>query len=194
MKNNIPHKKLIKKNIIQNIFNLKKLSNDKYIANISKAIDLCYNCIFGGNKIIFCGNGGSASDSQHLTAEIVSKFLKKRRPLPAISLTTNTSTITSIGNDFSFDYIFSKQVEAIGNKNDLLFAISTSGKSKNIINAIKSAKKIGIKIILLTGNKILNKSLADLIISTPAKRVDRIQELHILIGHTICEILETELC
>ncbi len=85
-------------------------------------------------------------------------------------------------------------MEAIGNKNDLLFAISTSGKSKNIINAIKSAKKIGIKIILLTGNKILSKSLADLIISTPAKRVDRIQELHILIGHTICEILEKELC
>ena len=186
--------KLINKNIDQNIYNLKKLKKKKYLDNITKTIDLCLNAINSGNKILFCGNGGSAADSQHLTAEVVSKFLKNRQPLPAVSLTTNTSTITSIANDFSYNSIFSKQIEAIGKKNDVLFAISTSGNSKNIINAINSANKIGIKTILLTGENLKKKIKCNIILSTPGKRVDRIQELHIHIGHTICEILEKKLC
>lgn len=144
-------------------------------------------------KILFCGNGGSAADSQHLCAELVSKFLKVRKPYPAVALTTNTSIITSIGNDFGYDFIFSKQIESIGKKGDVLIAISTSGKSKNIIKAMSAAKKIGIKVIFFTGENIFNRKFADLVIDAPANRVDRIQELHIYIGHTICEIIEKQI-
>jgi len=185
---------LIIKNIDQNIKNLKKLKNKKYTNYIINTVNFCFEAINNGNKILFCGNGGSAADSQHLTAEIVSKFLKNRRPLPAISLTTNTSILTSISNDFNYNSIFSKQIEAIGKKGDVLIAISTSGNSKNVINAINKANKIGIKTVLLTGEKIRTKVKCDLFLYTPANRVDRIQELHIHIGHTICEILEKKLC
>ena len=125
-----------------------------------------------------------------LCAELVSKFLKNRKPFSSISLTTNTSTITSISNDFSFDKIFSKQIEAVGVKGDFLFAISTSGKSKNVKEAIKVAKKKGIKTFLLTGLKNKSRNLSDIVLEVPASRVDRIQEMHILVGHIICEIVE----
>ena len=180
----------IKKNINDSINNLKILNDQKYFDQILKISNEIIRTIKNKKKIIFCGNGGSAADSQHLCAELVSKFLKNRKPFSSISLTTNTSTITSISNDFSFDKIFSKQIEAVGVKGDFLFAISTSGKSKNVIKAIKVAKKKGIKTFLLSGLKNKSRNLSDIVLEVPASRVDRIQEMHILVGHIICEIVE----
>ena len=143
------------------------------------------------NKILFCGNGGSAADSQHLTAELIGQFLKKKRKaIAALSLTTNTSTITSVANDTNYDLIFSRQIEGIGRKGDILFCISTSGKSKNIIKAMQKAKQLNLKVILLTGKKEIRNKNIDLQINAPSLRVDRIQEMHIFIGHIICETIE----
>ena len=173
--------------ISNNFLNLSENSVD----DIEKSANLIIESIKNGNKIMFCGNGGSAGDSQHLAAELIGKYLKIRNPLPAISLTTNTSTLTSISNDMSFKETFSRQVEAFGKKDDVLFAISTSGKSQNIIFACKQAKKMKIKTILLTGMKLKKSIGIDLVINTPDTRVDRIQEMHIAIGHSICETVET---
>ncbi len=188
----IPFRNIIKKNIKTNILNLKKLEKKKYQEIISLISEKCIKTLKNNNKIMFCGNGGSAADSQHLCAELVSKFLKNRKPYAAVSLTTNTSTISSISNDFNYSYIFSKQIDAIGKEGDLLIAISTSGKSKNIIRAIKTSKKKKINSILLSGFKNKFKE-ADITFNVPANRVDRIQELHILIGHIFCEIIEKNL-
>jgi|TARA_B100000787_G_C16192083_1_gene298163 D-sedoheptulose 7-phosphate isomerase len=168
--------------------NISSCSND-----LNKAINLTIKSIKNKKKIIFCGNGGSAADSQHLTAELVGKFLKNRKAIAAISLTTNTSSITSIGNDLSFDKIFSRQLEAIAQKGDVLFAISTSGKSKNILNAIEYAHKNGLEVILLTSIKFKKKLKKTVEIKVPANRVDRIQEMHICIGHIFCEEIENNL-
>lgn len=184
--------KIIKKSIKTNILNLKELEKKKYEKLIYSISKNCIKTLQNNKKIMFCGNGGSAADSQHLCAELVSKFLKNRKPYAAISLTTNTSTISSISNDFDYSYIFSKQIDAIGKEGDLLFAISTSGKSKNIIRAIKISKKKKINTVLLSGLKNKFKE-ADITFNVPANRVDRIQELHIHIGHIICEIIETNL-
>ena len=172
--------------IIQNYKKLKSVSNDIDIAS-----KLCVKSINSHGKILFCGNGGSAADSQHLAAELIGKFLKTRKPIPAMALTTNTSTITSIGNDLDFKMIFARQIEALGNENDILFAITTSGKSKNILEAIKIAKNKKIKIIILTSIKSkIKKNNQIHIIKVPVTRVDRIQEMHITIGHLICEFIE----
>ena len=144
---------------------------------------------------MFCGNGGSAADAQHLSAELVGRYMKNRKPLASIALSTDTSVITAISNDLSFDEIFSRQVESIGNEGDVLYAISTSSKSENVISALKIAKSLKIKTIGITGsNGIGFKGLCDIVISVPALRPDRIQEMNIAVGHIICEILESELC
>ena len=144
---------------------------------------------------MFCGNGGSASDAQHLAAELVGRYRKNRKPIASVALTTDTSIITAVSNDFSFNHIFSRQVEAIGNEGDILYAISTSGKSTNVINAIKVAKKLNIKTLGITGNDDSGfREICDITISVPASRPDRIQEMHIAIGQILCEILEVELC
>ena len=180
----------IKSNINKAILSLDTLKGSIYLNKINKICNEMIKTLKKGNKIIFCGNGGSAADSQHLCAELVSKFLKNRKPLAAISLTTNTSSITSIANDFNFEQVFSKQIEAIGKNGDFLFAISTSGKSKNIIRAVSMAKKRGLKTFLLTGQSNAKKISTNMILEVPANRVDRVQELHIFIGHVICEIIE----
>jgi len=182
---------------------------EKTLIDISKNfIDLSKNCsvqivetseiiidsLQSGGKIMFCGNGGSAADSQHLSAELVGRYKKKRKAIASISLTTDTSAITAIGNDFDFNEIFSRQIEAIGESGDVLYAISTSGNSKNIINAIKVAKGLEIKTIGVTGQDggELN-NLCDKIIKVPSISADRIQEMHIAIGHIICEQIENNL-
>ena len=159
-----------------------------------KFIELIIKTLKKGNKIILFGNGGSASDAQHIAAELVVKYKKKRRSIPAISLSTDTSSLTAIGNDFSFNEIFSRQLESIGNTGDIAIGISTSCKSKNVLNALKLAKKKKIKSVILTKDNYPNKKqidkITDLVLTVPANETARIQELHILIGHLMCEIID----
>jgi D-sedoheptulose 7-phosphate isomerase len=163
--------------------------------DIQEASKLMIQSLKSGRKILFCGNGGSAADAQHLSAELVGRYMKNRKPLASIALTTDTSVITAISNDFSYSEIFSRQVESIGNEGDILYAISTSSKSDNIIAALKVAKLLKIKTIGITGSDTSGfNEYCDVTISVPASRPDRIQEMHIAIGHIICEILESELC
>ena len=161
---------------------------------INKSVDLISKALRLNKNIFWCGNGGSAADSQHLAAEFLGRFTKNRKPLNSIALTTDTSSLTCISNDFSFDDIFSRQVEAIGNKNDILILISTSGNSKNLIKAIKVAKKKSIKVISLlgkTGGKM--KHMSDLKYVVQSETTARIQECHILLGHIICGEVERKL-
>ncbi len=163
--------------------------------NLLKKIDevsqIVLNAYQRGNKTIFAGNGGSAADSQHLAAEFVSRFYFDRPALSSIALTTDTSILTAIGNDYGYDKLFERQIEANGNKDDVFFGISTSGNSPNIINALKACKKLGIYRIGLTGqsdSKMLN--YCDIVIQVPSISTPRIQECHILIGHIICGFVE----
>jgi D-sedoheptulose 7-phosphate isomerase len=147
-----------------------------------------------GGKILLCGNGGSASDSQHLAAELTGRFIKDRRPLAAIALTTDTSALTSIANDYSFEEVFARQVMALGRPGDLLVVISTSGNSKNIIRAVESAKDIGVICVGLLGRDGGRlRGLCDHAIVVPSDVTARIQESHILIGHTLCGLIEQHL-
>lgn len=185
---------LIKKTLNEISGNFTSLAEHS-VVQIQEASELIIKCLQSGGKIMFCGNGGSASDAQHLSAELVGKYMKNRSPLASVALTTDTSAITAISNDFSFEEIFSRQIESIGSEGDILYAISTSGKSKNIIKAIETAKKLNIKILGVTGSDDTSfKEICDMVISVPASRPDRIQEMHIAIGQIICEILERELC
>jgi D-sedoheptulose 7-phosphate isomerase len=147
-----------------------------------------------GGKILFCGNGGSAADSQHLASELTGRFIKDRRPLAAIALSTDTSALTCIGNDYSFDEIFARQVAGLGRACDLLIGISTSGNSRNVIRAVEEAQKLGMQSIGLLGNdggKL--RGLCNQSIVVPSQKTARIQECHILIGHTLCGLIEEEL-
>lgn len=169
----------------------KSLGLVKNIKDIAEAMIKTYR---NGGKIIFFGNGGSAADAQHLVAELVGKFQMNRVPLQAISLATNISILTAIGNDLSFDEIFSRQVEAIANPTDLVIGISTSGNSKNVINGILVAKRKGAKTIGLTGEKGGKLAdIADLVLKVPSNSTPRIQEVHITIGHILCYLVEKAL-
>jgi len=144
-----------------------------------------------GGKLITAGNGGSAADAQHMAAELVNRFEIERPPLPALAITTDTSNITSIGNDYSFDEIFSKQIRALGKEKDIFMAISTSGTSPNIIKAADTAKAMGIKVISLTGKgggELAARS--DIVLNVEATRTCRVQEVHITICHILCEIID----
>ena len=147
-----------------------------------------------GRKILICGNGGSAADSQHMAAEFVGRFVKERQSLPALALTVDTSLLTAVGNDYGFDYVFSLQVEGLGQEGDVLIAISTSGNSANVVKAVKTAKEKGIYVIALTGENggILAKE-SDLCLAVPSQVTARIQEMHIMIIHMICEIAEADI-
>lgn len=163
-------------------------------AVVVEAIHICSTAISQGQKLMFCGNGGSAADSQHLAAEFTGRYKRDRIPLPALALSTDTSALTCISNDYSFDDVFSRQVYALGKPGDCLIAISTSGNSKNVIEAVKSAAAKGISTIGLLGNDGGNlKRLCSLSIVVPSTVTARIQEAHILIGHTICEGIEGSL-
>ena len=162
------------------------------MTDIAKTVaDICINCLNGGGKILFCGNGGSAADSQHLAAELIGKLNKKRAPLAAIALTTDTSIITAIGNDYGFEFIFSRQIEGLGHAGDVLIAISTSGNSPNILEAIKAAKKKNMWVIGMTGAS--GGAMAkkcDAIYHAPYASTQTIQECHITFGHVFCGLIE----
>jgi len=174
------------KESIKTIRESKKLS-----FKISEVIDVITKCYQNGNKTVIFGNGGSAADAQHFAAELVGRFKLERKSLPSISLTTDTSILTSIGNDYGFDYIFSRQCESIVNSKDIVIAISTSGNSKNVINGVTTAKKKGAYIIGLTGNNGGNlKKFVDINLVVPSKSTPRIQEVHRILMHIICENVE----
>lgn len=161
---------------------------------VSRASRMIYESLNSGGKLLICGNGGSAADSQHLAAEMTGRFSKNRKPIAAIALSTDTSTITCIANDYSFSEIFSRQITAIGASADVLLAISTSGNSENIKNAIFSAREIGMKVIVLAGKGGgVVKDMSDLALIVPSNNTARIQEAHIMIGHTICGDVEIQL-
>ncbi|HTZ11446.1 MAG TPA: D-sedoheptulose 7-phosphate isomerase [Candidatus Margulisiibacteriota bacterium] len=164
------------------------------VADILKITEAAIECLKKGGKLILFGNGGSASDSQHIAAELVGRFRKERRGLAAIALTTNTAVLTSLANDYGYEIVFSRQIESLGQKNDLAIGISTSGKAKNVSAAIRQAKKMGIKTVALTGGDggELAK-LADISLVVPSSVTARIQEAHITISHIICELAEEAL-
>jgi len=182
-------------NIIDIIDEYKRLADEfkEKIYEITPISAIVLNSIKNGNKILICGNGGSAAESQHFAAELVARFERERKAIPAIALSTDTSIITAMANDYSFEDIFSRQVDALGNKGDILFGFTTSGNSKNIIKAFQLAKNKGIITIAITGKggKILEYS--DYIFRVNSSSTARIQEIHLLFIHILCRLLEKEL-
>lgn len=172
--------------LVQKVRNSKKMM--KHITLAAATIKVA---LIAGHKIMFCGNGGSAAHSQHWAAEIVGRFQKERKGMPAIALTVDTSILTAVANDYGYDHIFSRQVEALGNEGDVLVALSTSGNSPNVIAAVEEAKAKGIKTIGMTaagGGKMAE--ICDVCLVIPDKNTARAQEIHSLIGHILCEIVE----
>ena len=185
-------KEVIKKEItehVETILLLENISNE-----IKLAAEMAIDCLKNNNKILLFGNGGSAADAQHIAAELVGRYKSNRKGLAAIALTTDTSALTAIGNDFSYNEVFSRQVEALANKGDLIIGISTSGNSSNVINAINLGKKLGVKSVGFSGcNGGEMKNLCDLNIIVPSNNTPRVQEAHILIGHIICQLIDNSL-
>ncbi len=158
---------------------------------IEKSAEICINSLNSGGKILLFGNGGSAGDAQHISAELSGRFKKERKALASLALTTDTSALTAIGNDYGYEYVFSRQIEALCNKNDVAIGISTSGNSANVIKALENAKKIGAKTITLTGkNGGVIGEMGDINIIIPSNNTPRIQEMHIMVGHMICALID----
>lgn len=160
--------------------------------SVDRAADMLAHCLKSGGKVLVCGNGGSAADAQHIAGELVNRFLRDRRPYAAVALTTDTSVLTSIGNDYGYDHVFEKQVRAIGRAGDVLIAISTSGRAANVLRAAKAAREIGMRVITMTGGTGGDLiALADLALNVSCTRsTPRIQEGHLLMYHAFCERLE----
>ena len=164
------------------------------VPSILEVADVIANAFKNGNKLLICGNGGSAADSQHIAAEFIGRFQKERRSLPALALTTDTSILTALANDYSFDRVFARQIEGLAKSGDVLFGISTSGQSQNVIEAIYQAKKQEVYVITLTGKDGGKMApLSDLALIVPSEMTARVQETHLCIAHTICELVEEEL-
>lgn len=184
------------KQIISNSIHIKNkiLEDDRMIFEIEKVVQVISNAFKSDKKVLFCGNGGSASDAQHLAAEFSGRFYVDRKALPAEALHCNTSYLTAVANDYSYDDIYSRMIDGIGRKGDVLVGLSTSGNSKNIVKAFQSAKKCGMITVGMTGEtggKM--KEFSDHLINVPSTDTPRIQESHGLIGHVICELVEKEL-
>ncbi len=181
------------KTIIQQSIDTKQqiIQDEKLLQTIIVCVNEIVQCFKDGNKLLFCGNGGSAADAQHLAAEFSGRFYKDRDALPAEALHCNTSYLTAVANDYSYDVIYSRLVKGVGKKGDIIIGLSTSGNSKNIINAFEQAKQNGMKTIGLTGSgggKMANCS--DYLIAVPSSDTPRIQESHITVGHVICQLVE----
>lgn len=182
------------KNIILNILIDSINVKDRFIKDnidlIQKGADLLAACISSGHKILIFGNGGSAADAQHIAAEFVNRFQIERPPMAALALTTDTSIITSIGNDYHFDEIFSKQIKALGKRDDVAIGISTSGNSRNVINAVQAAKDIGLFTVGLTGSGGELAECSDLVFAVKSDTTARVQEAHITLGHILCDLVD----
>jgi len=184
------------KDVLQSSISVKNdiISNDELIDKISNSANEIIEAFIRGNRVYFCGNGGSAADAQHLAAEFSGRFYYDRPPLDAEALHVNTSYLTAVGNDYSFDEIYARLIKGKGMKGDILVALSTSGNSKNILRAMAEAHIIGMTVIGLTGNTGgLMKESCDILINVPSTDTPRIQESHITIGHIICEIVESSI-
>lgn len=180
---------------IEDSIALEQRIKSELAGKIVKLSGVFSDCLKKGGKILLCGNGGSAADAQHIAGELVVrlKSSSKRKALPAIALTVNSSVLTAAANDFGFEKVFSRQVEALGRKGDCLLAFSTSGKSSNVNSAMRSARKIGMKTLALSGKDGGEMSrIADFSIIVPSSETQRIQEVHILIGHIVCDLIERE--
>jgi D-sedoheptulose 7-phosphate isomerase len=180
-------------NILEESIQAKRHCIENNIDRIIQAADMLAACFSRGSKLLIFGNGGSAADAQHLVAEFVNRFQIERPPLAAVALTTDTSILTSIGNDYHFDDIFSKQVEAIGRQGDIAWGISTSGNSTNVIRAIKAANKIGMSTIGMTGRAGELAGCVDLVFAVASDTTARIQESHITVGHILCDLVDRKL-
>lgn len=183
------------KNIVQSSINVKQevLQNEDLLKTVKACIAVIVKAFKAGNKVLFCGNGGSAADAQHLAAEFSGRFYTDRDSLPAEALHCNSSYLTAVANDYSYDVIYSRLLKGMGNKGDVLVGLSTSGTSKNIYNAFEVAKEKGMITIAFTGaTGGTLKSLSDYLINVPSTDTPRIQESHILLGHIICQLVEAE--
>jgi len=189
---NIIRKTMIKQRI-QSSIDVKQaiLRDDSLLSRIEQAVEMITACFKNGNKTFFCGNGGSAADAQHLAAEFSGRFYFDRDVLPAEALHCNTSYLTAVANDYSFDIIYARLISGIARKGDVLVGLSTSGNSKNIVQAFEKAREMGVHTISFTGETGgLLKNLSDIPLNVPSNDTPRIQESHILIGHIICEFVE----
>ena len=187
-------KEKIKSIIEKSIETKQEIQKDDYLINIIKISEIITNAFKSGNKVLFCGNGGSAADAQHLAAEFSGRFYKDRKALPSDALHCNTSYLTAVANDYTYEDIYSRIIEGTGVKGDVLIGISTSGNSKNIVKAFEVSKSLGVITVGLTGITGGNmKNVSDYIIQVPSNDTPRIQECHIMIGHILCEIVENNL-
>lgn len=158
---------------------------------LERVVEACWNALEAGGKLLWCGNGGSAADAQHLSAEFVVRFRRERRGLPSVALTTDASVMTAAANDYDYSRIFSRQVEALAGADDVLFAISTSGASPNVVRAAEAARDLGVTVVAVTGSREGPLTgLADLVLAVPSDNTARIQECYLFLGHVICERIE----
>lgn len=171
----------------------KILSSDEQLEHINKVAEVCVKAYRQGNKLMLAGNGGSAGDAQHIAAELVARFELDRKALPALALTTDTSMLTAIGNDYGYEHLFSRQLQANGVAGDVFIGISTSGNSANILTAVESAKQSGITTVGLCGESGVLSERCDYTLAVPSSCTARIQESHIMIGHILCGIIEMSL-
>lgn len=185
----------INKSIQQSIeVKQKILADEILLKTMGEVAETCINAFCNGNKVLLCGNGGSAADAQHLAAEFSGRFYYDRPPLPAEALHANTSYLTAVANDYSFDEVYARLLRGTAKSGDILIGLSTSGNSKNVIRAFETARELGIITVGLTGESGgIMKDICDFLINVPSKDTPRIQESHIMIGHIICEIVEATL-
>jgi len=170
------------------------LNDAKILTNIEKMVSLVVQCFNNNGKVLWCGNGGSAADAQHLSAELSGRFYYDRPPLFSEALHVNTSYITAVANDYSYDVIYSRLVEAMGKKGDVLVGLSTSGNSPNVVKALETARKKGLTAVGFTGETGGRmKDVCDILVNIPSADTPRIQECHMLLGHTVCELVEMKL-
>lgn len=170
---------------------LAKIINSEFSGTIANIATLLIDSVKDGGALLWCGNGGSAADSQHLAAELLGRFKQNRRAIRSMALTTDTSVLTAIGNDFGYEFIFSRQVEGVARKDDVLIGISTSGNSENVLQAIRVAKDMGLKTVALLGNEGgVIASEVDVALVIPSPDTAHIQEMHIMVGHILCDLVE----
>ena len=185
--------RIIEQRLVDHLEVLQRLIDSDLPEKLETCAAHVEKALIEGHKVLFCGNGGSAADSQHLAAEFVGRFQKERKGLPALALTVDTSILTAVANDYGYDTVFARQVQALGEPGDVLVAISTSGNSNNVLLAVKEAKAKGITCIGMTaegGGKMADA--CDICLAVPAKETARVQEMHILMGHILCELVDHE--